>query len=163
MKFCIDQELSEYNWETEVGSIGIFETYKSRPTLLAIIFLMTTTPFQYEHRSIVPPSKRFGNIEQEVEGMLTDTLYATIGGKLVLTLIQTLTPLQFLHYLERFTLGHLPIRKFYKSDAALLLIIQARVSAWLATQRSKSAPLNLITKLQAAENRVVEAVNAPFN
>ena len=165
MEFCIEQKLEAYNWESDAGSFGIYETYKSRPALLAIVLLMTTTPFQYEYRSIVPPPKRFGNIEASVEGLLTDTLYSTIGGKMVMTLIQTLTPLEFLQYLDGFTLHHLPIRKFYNTDAGLLVVIQARVSAWFHAQKVLPVvtPLNLIADMRAAELRVVEAVNATYH
>ena len=130
LNYAINQPLEKYNTVINGVEVGLYNTYKDRPALMAAVFLMTAAPFTYEATSTVPEPLRAGALDPIVEGWLSDTLISCIGGKMVLTLLEFLDPLQFYEYLEGFDLSHLPIRKFYDSDENLRLIIRARVGAW---------------------------------
>lgn len=127
--YCVTQPLENYNMVTSLGVLGLQKSYGDRPALLGAILLMTEIPFQWEEGSPVPPLERFSKLTEETEGLLSDTLYENIGGKLLTALISSLNPWEFLQYLEGFTIYTMPIcRKI--PPPQLIDRIKARVSAW---------------------------------
>ena len=131
MNYAINQSLEKYNTIVNGVEVGLYNTYKDRPALLAAIFLMTTAPFDYEKTSTIPAPLRAGGLEAGMEGLLSDTLIECVGNKMILTLLEFLSPYEFYQYLEGFSLDHLPIRRFYTSDSNLRLVIRSRVAVWL--------------------------------
>lgn len=159
MIYCVNQALDAYNWGESTPVVGLYQTYKDRPALLAAIMLMTTVPFQYEAWSTVPKESAIGRLEPILEGYLADSLYHNVGGKLIVNLIDTLTPYEFLQYLSGFDLSGLPIRQFYTTDTQLRLIITARVSVWLRQNPVAGLPALVEIEFKRAEQQVRGAVN----
>lgn len=157
MNYCIAQPIEKYSVNVNGIDVGLYQSYKDRPALLAAVLLMTTVPFQYESTSTVPGPLRGAKLEPYVEGLLADTLISCVGRKMVLTLLEYLSPLDFYNYLEGFDLSHLPIRKFYSSDENLRLIIRARVGAWaIYSSDGKMQPNGIF---ENSYNQVINFVN----
>lgn len=160
MNYCINQPLEKYNVEIEDMKLGIYNSYKERPALLAAVLLLTTAAFEYEEGSLIEPGNRIGSINADMEGYLADTLITNVGGKLVLALLEMLNPYQFLEFIKGFDLSHLPIRRFYQSDDDLRLVIMARVSVWFHAQDVlPSMSLTQLKELKNAETKVRGIVN----
>lgn len=154
MKYAIGQDLSEYNTEVNGVEVGLYNTYKDRPALMAAVFFMTTSPFHYEKTSTIPGPLRAGALDPEMEGFLSDTLIDCVGNKMFLTLLEFLSPYEVYQYLEGFSLEHLPIRRFYTSDSNLRLIMRARVAVWLEYTGGVIG-----NEFKIAKQQVIAAVN----
>ena len=130
MIYCINQPLEDYNCFVDGVEMGLYRSYRDRPALLAAVMLMTTAPFEYEAGSTIPCKDRIGSIDPAFEGYLADTLITSVGGKMIIGLLEMLDPYAFYEYLIGFDLSHLPIRKFYDTDQQLMQIIGARAGVW---------------------------------
>ena len=162
MIYCINQELDKYNVTVNGMEVGLYNTYKDRPALLAAVFIMTHVPFEYEHTSTIPAPLRGAKVDAVVEGLLSDTLISCLGNKMILTLLEFLTPLEFYEYILGFDLSSLPIRKFYDSDENFLLIVKARVFAWMLREWIRGGQRVVPDEyldLELAYRQVINAVN----
>lgn len=161
MIYCINQPLEKYNVTVGGMEMGLYNSYKDRPALMAAMFLMTHTPFEYEETSTIPETLRACVLREDIEGLLSDTLISCVGNKMVLTLLEFLNPLEFYEFLEGFDLSHLPIRKFYSSDENMRIIIRARVGAWLESLDQTYVDSHLHTSMVCYQSKqqVIEAVN----
>lgn len=62
MNYAIAQPIKKYSVKIQGLEIGLYQSYKERPALMASVFLMTVIPFQYEETSTVPEPLRGANL-----------------------------------------------------------------------------------------------------
>jgi hypothetical protein len=152
MQYCVGKGFSESDYKVEANglTLGLWPTYKDRPGLFAAVCMMTTAPFEYEAGSLVPTLQRIGQLHQDQEGYLTDTLYTTVGGKLIMSMLRDMAPDEMFYFMGGFNLSHLPIVRFYKTVENLNMVMKARMWAYNNEEYATEG------------KKVLEAVNARY-
>ena len=130
MIYATTHPIEEYGVTVDGYRVGLYDTYMDRPTLLALICMVTPLPFDYEGCRKI--NNRRVQLMPEAEGSLMLTLACELGGKTVEHLLETLNPLDFWNYIHQQDVERLPIVRGMLGGSvdALMLITAARATAW---------------------------------
>ena len=123
MKFANVKPLKEYG--------GFVDYYGGQPELIALLFLTSLVPFEYEGNK--PEKKRTVGLHDIHK--FKETLDQEIKGVKVRKLLRELNPMEFYKFVKDEDLGHLKLLKVPNYADALINLIRVRSAAWAAKAR----------------------------
>ncbi len=131
IQYAVIKPVEEYT--TPGTPVGLYESYYTKPKVLALIMIGTPLPFDFEGDK--PEGERRVAFKDPI--WVEETLLGRIKGTTIGKLLTTLSPMEFYEFIEHEDLTHLPIvREYYKGlDTPFKYMVGARAVAWATHYR----------------------------
>ena len=122
MEFANVKPLKEY---------GFVDYYAGQPELVALLFLTSLVPFEYEGEK--PEEER--TVALHDIHKFKDTLGQEVGGVKVGKLLRKTNPMEFYEFIKEEDLSHLKLLLMPNYADALKTLIRVRAAAWASKAR----------------------------
>lgn len=138
MIYAVTQSMENYNVTLNGVTVGVYDTYRNNPELLAL--LLIATPVGYDYEGNKPPAERICQLNND--GIFEESLWHQIGDNKIVDYLRWLDPLEFYEEMSTASIDEINtipfVDKILGGNGDLFLTnVGARAAAWAINFRGR--------------------------